>query len=51
MKLCYSYRALVLQAHHEGAHVSCGLVVDYDHSFLFCKGPHVVTPLCYCKTK
>lgn len=31
----WPYRALVLQAHHQGAHVSCGLVVNYDHGFLF----------------
>lgn len=46
-----SYRALVLQAHHEGAHISCGLVVDDDHGFLFRDGPYVITPLRYCKAK
>ena len=40
-----SYRALVLQAHHEGANISCGLVVHYHHGFLFRDGPHIVTPL------
>lgn len=46
-----SYRALVLQAHHEGAHISCGLVVDDDHGFLFRDGPYIITPLRYCKAK
>lgn len=46
-----SYRALILQAHHEGAHISCGLVVDNDHGFLFRDGPNIITPLCYCKKK
>lgn len=48
--LC-SYHAFILQAHHEGAHISCGLVVDDDHGFFFRDGPYVVTPLRYCKEK
>lgn len=44
-----SYRALVLQAHHEGAHVSRGLVVDDDHGLLLGDGPHVVAPLRHCR--
>lgn len=45
------YRALVLQAHHEGAHVSRGLVVDDDHGLLLGDGPHVVSPLRHCRTR
>lgn len=45
-----TYRALVLQAHHEGAHVPRGLVVDDDHGLLLGDGPHVVAPLRHCGT-
>lgn len=45
------YRALVLQAHHEGAHISCGLVVDDDHGFFFRDGQHIIAPLRYCTIK
>lgn len=44
----WPYRALVLETHHQGAHISCGLVVYYDHGFLFRDWSHVITPLCYC---
>ncbi|TNN76150.1 hypothetical protein EYF80_013681 [Liparis tanakae] len=36
-------------AHHEGAHISCGLVVDDDHGFFFRDGPYVIAPLRYFK--
>lgn len=42
-----SYRALVLQTHHQGAHISCGLVVNYDHGFLFWDWSYIITPFCY----
>lgn len=46
-----SYRSLVLQAHHECAHISCWLVVDDDHGFFLGDRPHIITPFCYCETK
>lgn len=43
------YRALVLQTHHQGAHVSCGLVVNYDHGFLLRDGSYIIAPLRDCQ--
>lgn len=47
----WPYRALVLQTHHQGAHITCGLVINYDHGFLFWDGSYIITPLCDCEWK
>lgn len=44
-----AYRALVLETHHERAHVPGRLVVNDDHGLVLRDGPHVVSPLCHCR--